>query len=172
MFKTHESFEFSLPLPAELFGENPGIKHWKACEVLFNQIWFLVELIVEEGEGEDAMQMGKSFCVAEFHDAIGLVTSEGILQHRINAVIPTYFNDDQTFKIKPLIEVFSAKEQGQQSMMIFVARDGSRYVQSLLRSSESDAEDKTLIYTNRDIDNFRSEARSNVSIGNSLDRSI
>jgi hypothetical protein len=154
MFRSHKEFEVDMPLPVELYGENPGMQHWAGFEILFNEVWFLVEILAAEGGGKDAMKMITNYCFTDFNAVLQLVAMEGVLEHRVNAVLPTYLDVERKFSIKPLAEFFTAKERGQQSMKIYVANDGTRYVESALGLSEAEAEEKTLIYANRRVANF------------------
>lgn len=148
MFETQPNYELSMPLPIALYGDNPGIKHWHAFELVLNNFWFVVEFLADGGDGN---QYWKTLIVSNLNNVLDLVSSEGVLEHRINMVIPTHHSGIQQLKMKPVVTIYSAEENGQNSMTIYVASDGLRYVDSALGFEESQAENKSTVYAKKDI---------------------
>lgn len=149
LFRTQLHYELKMPLPAALYGEDPGIQHWRAFEIVMHNFWFIVEFLVEEGEGE---QFWKTICAHTRDAVIELISSDVVLEHRINLVIPTYHNEERQLQMKPVVAIHEADEDGQRSMTIYVTSDNSRYVDSALGMKESQAENKTILYAKKDID--------------------
>lgn len=144
MFRTQSQYELKIPLPSQLYGENPGIHHWHAFECVLSDFWYIVEFLSEEGEGEYRSSYWKTICSYELAPVLQLVNEDFVLEHRINLVIPTYKTSNKQLQIKPLSEIYSYSANLPQSTKEFVTNDGERYVQSV--DDEDDAKDKTRIY--------------------------
>lgn len=148
MFRTQLSHEIKMPLPKEIFGKDSGFQHWRAIEVVLHNFWFIVEFL----EGDDEYQSWNTLCVGTVEDAVSLAASDFVLEHRINLVIPVHQNNERQMLIKPVVEIYSAEENGQRSMTIYVTRDGARYVDTALGFKEDQAENKSTLYVKKDID--------------------
>lgn len=157
MFRTHPIYLIDMPLPPELFGQESGLQHWRAFDVVIHGFWFVVEYLIEDVDGGGYWQ---TICVDDIQSTITLVSTPDVLKHRINLVIPTFHNAERQLQMKPLVEVYTAEEDGQASMTIYVTSDGTRYVDSALHFGESNAEsyaeNRAALYVNHDI-NIRAD---------------
>lgn len=147
MFKTQSNYEFVIPALGAL-GDEPGVKHWQAFELVLNNFWFVVEFLVKESDGH---QYWKTMMVSDLNSVLGLVSSDEILEHRINMVIPTHHSEVEQLQMKVVVAIYSAQESGQQSMTIYVSSDGLRFVDSALGYNEEQAENKETLYSKNNI---------------------
>jgi hypothetical protein len=145
MFETHPDYEITGGLPPELFGLDPGIKCWRAFDVMFHDFWIIAEILIGKND-EQEDPLWKTICTSDIQSLIGLLAAELVIEHRLNLVIPTYHEANQQIAIKPVLQIISADEDGQPSMMIFVTSDNARYVKSLLELTEADATNKKVLY--------------------------
>ncbi len=148
MFRTQSNHELKISLPRELFGQDPSVRNWRAFEVVLHNFWFIMEFLVEE----DGYKSWKTICASNLQDVINLSASEYILEHRINLVIPVHQNKERQIQIKPLIAAYSAEEDGQRSMTIYITSDDSRYIDTALGYKESQAENKSTLYIKKHFD--------------------
>ena len=150
MFETHPEFEITTGPAPELFGLDPGVKRWHAFDVMFNDYWFIGEILLGE-DVEGYFQRWNTICASDISSLIELVAQDYVIEHRLNLVIPPSYTVNHQFAIKPLIEIIFADEEGQPSMTIFVTSDNSRYVKSALGLTEADATNTELIYAREEI---------------------
>jgi hypothetical protein len=153
LFSTQNHHEFKFPLPVELYGDNPGIRHWRAFECVFHDYWFIVETLV--AEGEDKMLFWKTICCGDLTSILSLVSQDSVKEHRINLVIPTYQTPNHQLQIKPIIEIFDDGEESTDGSKEFITSDGEHYIKST--TSEKELKGKRRIYLKRNID-VRSES--------------
>ncbi len=147
MFKTHSDYELKFPLPGELFGQKPTDQHWRAFEVIIQEFWFIVEYMIES----DDVQYWKMICLSNLDDVLTLVASDFILDHRINLIVSVDQNNEQQIQSKLVVEIYSADENGHRSMRIYVASDGSRYIDTAIGYTENQAKNKSALYIKKDV---------------------
>ena len=147
MFRTNLDFESRLP---NLFGRPPGVQHWSAFEIVFHNIWFIVEFLIEAEDGEG--EFWKMLCFDRRIDVINLVNADFVKEHRVNIVVPANRTEMRQMMMKPLVEIIDADEDGQRSMTIYVTSDGTRILDTALGFTEEQAENKTIVYMKKDID--------------------
>jgi hypothetical protein len=147
MFTTQPAFELSIPA-LDIFDNATGVKNWRAFELALNDFWFVIEFLTEDSDGD---QYWNTIMMSQLPDVLEFLSSESILEHRINMVIPAEYSDVQQLQMKVVVAIYSAEEDGQESMTIYVASDGTRYVDSLLGFNENQATNRTTLYLKKDI---------------------
>lgn len=155
MFRTLPEYEFKMPLPAALFGDQSGTQHWLAFEILFHDFWFIGEFLLgaESAGADDKPPRWHTFAADKVSDLIVLASEPQTREHRINLVIPTYHHKDGQLRLAPITEIFRGMDPDrQQNVTVYVTNDGARYVSSSLELQASDVVDKSLIYSKRDVD--------------------
>ncbi|ARN73956.1 hypothetical protein [Oceanicoccus sagamiensis] len=125
-----------------MFGITDRIR-FPLVEFSFNQYVFLVDAVVEDCEG---LEFVKRFMLGSVSDTLRFIEQPDIKDSCIALFSRRCDNDNDSYSISDLIKIITAKDSAGQIAHIYQCKDGQRYVDSLLASSEEALTDFHTIY--------------------------
>ncbi len=136
MFETHDSAE--LPIPPGL--GDPGIRMWSYVVCRLFVPWIHVVRRVNHEEDGEPYALHETLFLTHVEQLLQLQGDPEVKIVTIDLVSPGHLNGSDRWKLEPLAEIWEGIEPGTDVQMahVYVLKNGARYLDSGLASSESE----------------------------------
>ena len=137
MFEVYSLWKVPTP---PIFEKKEGVEIYKCVRIVLCIYYFIVEFIVDEGDGYKSTD---TLLLNSVPDVLGFI--ENLDEFTVSLFAPRHANSDKELSINTIVEIIQCKEQGQ-SAYIYKCTNGRTYVDSNLEYTEGLMEDKRTVF--------------------------
>lgn len=126
MFISHPQYEF--PVPKGL--ANPGAQHWRLIELALHAPWFLltVDELCDEGEGEGAVSLTRTLCIAWERDLVHMLGITDVRQIRgLVCMTPGWASKAEQWVSREIEKVWLIRTEDAQEYVRLLGADAEEF---------------------------------------------